>query len=565
MGALIGRGRMGFDPSGTFGRFWPSFRFSRGGLTIRGMPYRSLADFLEELENDGELVRVAAEVDPEMELAEIVAQFQSRTTSATGGAGPAADSPALLFQNVKGCRPAVAVNLLASESRIRRALGIDSLAEMAQRLSDALTGQSAAPWFERLKWGRGEAGDRWQPKFVRTGACQQVVRLAGDVDLTTLPALKNWPDEVGRSIAAAQLYSVDPENGERSIEACEAEVLDRARLALVLEPRGAAMRRLEICRARGERLPIALVLGGDPVCRLITASPLAAALDSFVCGGLFRNQPIELVKCRSHDLGVPADADLVIEAYLDPTAPTVTAGPIGAGTGFYSLPRSAPVAQVMAITERTSPICPAFVGNGARPIGGQLGGGHPAGQLAGRLDSEQAAMARALVRICLPLVQAVVPELVDFALPAWGGPRKFAFVSIRKSYPFQARKVASALWGWEPLAGVKMLVVVDADVNVHDANEVWSRVGANVHPGRDVFNHVRLDRRGRTRDPCCQAELIRWHSTPRPSCPKSMRAPGQPQPSPAMRSARWSPVAGPNMGCLPLPLLGGYDAVFACG
>jgi 4-hydroxy-3-polyprenylbenzoate decarboxylase len=435
------------------------------------MSYRSLADFLEELESAGELVRVAAQVDPELELAEIVAQFQSQA-HAHAATDPTTnpDAPALLFQNVKGCRPAVAVNLLGTEGRIRRAWGVDSLAEMAQRLSDALSGQSASPWFERLKWGRGEAGDRWQPKFARSGACQQVVRLAGDVDLATLPALKNWPGESGRSIAAAQLYSVDAENGERSIEACEAQILDRTRLALMIAPRGATMRRLEICRGRGERLPIALVLGGDPACRLITGSPILSALDAFVCGGLFRGQPIELVKCRSHDLGVPADADLVIEAYIDPTAPLVTSGPRGTAGGFYSLPREAPVAQVMAITERTSPICPAV-------ISGQAGG-------------EQAAMAQSLARVCLPLVQAVVPELVDFALPGWGGPLKFMFVSIRKSYPFQARRVASALWGWEPLAGVKLLVIVDEDVKVQDAGAVWSRVGAHLHPGRDLFSHL---------------------------------------------------------------------------
>jgi 4-hydroxy-3-polyprenylbenzoate decarboxylase len=213
-----------------------------------------------------------------------------------------------------------------------------------------------------------------------------------------------------------------------------------------------------------------LVLGGDPACRLITGSPLAGAVESLVCGGLFRGQPIELVKCRSHDLGVPADADLVIEAYVDPSAPLAMAGPVGAAGGFYSLPRSVPVAQVMAITERTSPICPAVI--------------------LGKNGGEPAAMAHALARIWLPLVQAVVPELVDFSLPGWGGPMKFLFASIRKTYPFQARKVASALWGWEPLGAVKLLVIVDAEVNVHDAREVWSRVGAHVHPGRDVFNHL---------------------------------------------------------------------------
>ncbi len=427
------------------------------------MPYRSLADFLEELENAGELVRIAAEVDPELELAEIVAQ---------ASAGAAAEClPALLFQNVKGCRPAVAVNLLGSEARIRRALGVNSLAEMAERLTESLIGQSPAGWFDRLKWSRPTGGERWQPKVARNGACQQVVRLAGDVDLGTLPALKCWPAEAGRSIRASQVYSTEPGGNCRLVEACDAQILDRTRLALLCDPRQPMARHLEDYRERKERMPIALVLGGDPAYRLAVGSPLTTVLDPLLLSGLFRGQPVELVKCRSHDLGVPADADLVIEGYIDPAGPTAVAGPIGSDSGlYYGLPRKSPVVDVLAVTERTNPICSAIVAAGAA--------------------DETRAMNDALARIFLPLVQAVVPELVDYSLPGWGGPQKFLFVSIRKSHAYQARRVASAIWGWEPLATAKMLVIVDAEVNVHDPAAVWSRVGANVHPGRDVFFHT---------------------------------------------------------------------------
>ncbi len=422
------------------------------------MPYRSLADFLDELEQAGELVRIGAEVDPEFELAEIADQV-----ARDGG-------PALLFQNVKGCRPGVAMNLLATESRIRRALGVESLAEMAERLSDTLVGQPTANWFERLKWGRVAGSQRWEPKFARTGLCQQVVRLSGDVDLGALPALRNWPQEPGRFIQAGQLYWLDPESGQRGIAACDLQVHDRTRLALLCDDRLPLLAHLETHRQRSERMPVAIVLGGDPAYRLITCSPLCATIDPLVFGGLLRGQPIELVKCRSADLAVPADADLVIEGYIDPAAPTVTAGPVGAAGGFYRLPQAAPVVQVVAVTERTSPVCPAVVPS--------------------RTGGEPQALAHAATRIFLPAVRAVVPELVDFALPDWGGPTQFLLLAIRKTAPFQARRVASAIWGWEPLATMKLLVIVDSDVDVHDPQNVWSRVGSHVHPGRDVFFHV---------------------------------------------------------------------------
>ena len=375
----------------------------------------------------------------------------------------------LLFQNVKGCRPAVAMNLLATESRILRALGVASLAEMAERLADTLVGQPTANWFERLKWGRVSGSQRWEPKFARTGLCQQVVRLAGDVDLAALPALKNWPQEAGRVIQAGQLYWQEPQSTARGVGPCDLQLLDRARLALLCDDRRLAAC-LETHRRRGERMPVAIVLGGDPACRIITSSPLCTIVDPQVLGGLLRGRPMELVKCRSADLAVPADADLVIEGYIDPAAESVTVGPIGAAGGFYVGCRSAPVLHVVAVTERTSPICPAIIPS------------HAAG--------EPQALAHAASRIFLPAVRAVVPEMVDYALPGWGGPLQFMLLSIRKTAPFEARRVASAIWGWEPLATVKLMVIVDADVDLSDPRAVWSRVGSHVHPGRDVFFNI---------------------------------------------------------------------------
>jgi 4-hydroxy-3-polyprenylbenzoate decarboxylase len=201
----------------------------------------------------------------------------------------------------------------------------------------------------------------------------------------------------------------------------------------------------------------------------MTGSPLAAALSPLPLGGLLRGQAIDLVKCRSSDIGVPADTDIVLEGYVDPQAELIEAGPIGAAGGFYSLPQAAPIVHVVAITERTSPIYPAII--------------------PGHIQGEPSALAHAAERIFLPLVQAVIPELVDYALPHWGGQERYAIIAIRKMYPLQARRVAAAIWGWEPLMSTKVIVVVDADVDPHDSRQVWSRVGTHVHPGRDVFFH----------------------------------------------------------------------------
>jgi 4-hydroxy-3-polyprenylbenzoate decarboxylase len=447
------------------------------------MPYRTLGDFLDELETAGELVRIGVEVDADLEIAEI-----TRRVAESGG-------PGLLFQNVKGVRAAVATNLLGTERRICRALGVQSLAETAERVRDSLGGEPTGGWFDRLKLSHESATDRWQPRPVKTGACQQVVRLASDVDLTALPALRNWPDEPGRFIHAGLLFSSDPDNGERRADRCDLQVLDKTRLAVLLSPRQPIARLLQrVRKPPGERgtvpfcsedftkgdsprrfsersapMPLAVVLGGDPAYRLMAGSPLAAALSPLPLGGLLRGQPIELVKCRGIELGVPADADMVLEGYIDPSAAWIDAGPVGAAGGFYSVPQLAPIMNVAAVTERTSPICPAIIP------------GHSFG--------EPPALAHGAERIFLPLVQAVVPDLVDYSLSDWGGSQRFLFLAIRKTYPHQARRVAAAIWGWEPLMTAKVIVIVDGDVDVHDSRQVWSRVGAHVHPGRDVFFH----------------------------------------------------------------------------
>ena len=281
-----------------------------------------------------------------------------------------------------------------------------------------------------------------------------------------------------------------------------------------------------------------MVLGGDPAYRLMAGSSLATALSPLMLGGLLRGQPIELVKCRTIDFGVPADADLVLEGHVEPSADCVDAGPVGGASGFYSVPQRSPVMHVAAITERTSPICPATI--------------------PGQSTGESAALAHAAERIFLPLVQAVVPELVDYALPDWGGPERFVMLAIRKTYPQQARRVAAAIWGWEPLMTAKMIVIVDGDVDVHDLRQVWSRVGAHVASGPRC---VLPQRPGRLRPIMplrSPAPAMRWRSTPRQNCPTSIPALGPPRPKCPTPSANSSAAAGVNTASLRCRR-GGYE------
>ncbi len=421
------------------------------------MPSHSLADFVELLEQAGELARVEVEVDPELELAAITC----RVAQARG--------QALFFERVKGHHSPVVTNLLGSPGRVCRALGAESLGELAERFALSASPGETSGWLERFRPGSIFAAAKQQPKTVRSGVCQQVVKLGRDVDLAEWPALRSWPSEPRRSITSGVVLTVDPETGQKRLAMPPLEIVDRNRLAVGWQRYHGASRHLASCRASAKQLPIAVVLGSDPALVVAAAAPLPAEADSYVFAGLLRGKPLEVVKCRSHELEVPADAEIVIEGFIDPAEPPATIGPLGHTGGYYSLAAPASTLHVTAVTQRTNPIFPATV--------------------AGPPPNETSAIGRVIERLWLPLVRQTLPELVDYALAEAAGPGKLCIASIRKSFPNHARKVASALWGLDLLMHTKWLVIVDADVAVQDTEAVLLAIGANVHPGRDVFFH----------------------------------------------------------------------------
>jgi len=420
------------------------------------MPYRCLADFLDELEQAGELVRVEAAVDANLEAAEITARAARR------------DGPALLFGDVTGHETPVLTNLFGTVSRICRALGVRSPDEMAQRIALLVNPSEPEGWFERLKTApHVDTLSKAPPRTVKSGACQQVVRIGSDVDLNALPILRSAPQEPKPTITAATLLGADPDSHAQFAGRWDLTPLDANRLAAGWAGDDEPARLLAEYRGRGEKMPLAAVLGGDPAILLAACAALPPRIDAFALAGLFREKPLDVVACRSVDLTVPADAEIVIEGYVDPAEPPVEAGPICTPLGLYSRPRPMPVMHVLAVTQRARAILPAMV--------------------PGTASQEACVMTRTLGRMFLPLLKAAMVELEDFDLPGYGAARHWGVISIEKTYAGNGRRAAHAAWTTPTFRHAKVLVVVDADEDVHDTPAVLAAIAANVRPDRDVF------------------------------------------------------------------------------
>jgi 4-hydroxy-3-polyprenylbenzoate decarboxylase len=420
------------------------------------MAYRCLADFLEDLGHAGELVRIEQEIDPALEAA----QMTAREANSSGAA--------LLFGAMKGHDLPVLCNLLGSEGRICRALGVAALDEVAERIARLCDTTASEGWFERLKGGAQSAAvGSFTPRKVKSAACQQIVRLGSDVDLGELPLLRVAAAEAGPAITAAAAISAESDSHQPVAGRFDLQRLDRTRLAVGWTAHDEHARLLGEYRQRRQKMPLAVVIGGDPAFLLAAAAPLPPGSDVCAVAGLLREKPLDVVACRSVDIEVPAEAEIVIEGFVDPDQPPVVVGPLCGPTGHLTRPRPAPVMQVTTVTHRANPIYAVMV--------------------PGRPPHEAATVARAMQRVFLPLARLVMPELVDYDLPEFAAARLWAAVSIRKTYPGQGRRAAHAAWGLPATRFAKMLVIVDEDANVHDHLQVLAAVTMNVRPGRDVL------------------------------------------------------------------------------
>lgn len=419
--------------------------------------YPSLRAFVEKLDGMGELVRIRRQCDPHLEIAAIA----ERTMKLAGG------GPALLFENVRGSAHPLAINLYGSRRRMALALGVDSIEEHARALAELLGGHAPGSLWDKLKM---------LPKLARVAGalpksssgpapCQELVET--DVDLRTLPILTCWPDDGGPFITLPVVLTHDPDTGARNCGMYRMQLLDGKTTGMHWQAHKTGMRHFHKYKERGQRVPVAVVLGGDPALTYAATAPLPDGVDELLLAGFLRRRAVELVPCKTQPIEVPADADFVLEGYVDPTEPMIDEGPFGDHTGYYTPRDQYPAFHVTAVTRRRDPIYPATV--------------------VGRPPMEDAWLGKATERLFLPLLRLMLPELVDYNLPVEGVFHNMAIVAIDKQYAWHGRKIMHALWGMGQLMFTKCVVVVDKDVNVHDLAEVAWRVLNNIDPKRDVM------------------------------------------------------------------------------
>ncbi len=435
------------------------------------MPFDDLQSFLAELARRGQLRRIGAQVDPELEISEI-ADRVSKSPSA-GRAPPPSTDPvhggkggyALLFENVRGSVFPVAINTFGSYERIRLALGCEDLQELADRVRALIRPELPTSLMDKLrKLPELARLGSFGPRTVRQGICQEVVR-TDEASLFDLPALKCWPQDGGRYITFGGMLTKNPRTGQANLGMYRAQLVEPKVAAMHWHVHHDGARHFRMYAAQGEKMPLAIVFGGESVLPYAATCPLPADVSELLLAGYLNGRGIEMADCRTIDLAVPANAELVVEGYVDPAEEPVLEGPFGDHTGFYSLADHYPRFHVTAITHRRQAVFPATI--------------------VGKPPMEDYYLGKATERIFLPLLQMIVPDVIDYHLPMFGAFHNCAFIKIKKEYPYQARKVMHGIWGAGQMVFCKFVIVVDEHVNVHDEQDVLFHVGANVDPRRD--------------------------------------------------------------------------------
>ena len=429
------------------------------------MAYRSFGQFIEALDRAGELNRITVPVDTDL----LIAEWADREMKSPGG------GKALLFEQpiVDGKKSAfpVAINTMGSRKRIAMALGRDSIDEIAQEIQLIL--KAKPPTDLREGWNLLKQGIHLlhaRPKQIKEGACQEVVHKIGaeadsSFSLGDLPILKCWPKDGGRFITLPNVHTRDPESGARNVGVYRMQVFDARTTAMHWQIHKVGARHGKRYYEKNERMPVAVTLGGDPAYSFAATAPLPDGLDEILFAGFLRKKSVELVRCKTIDVDVPADVDFVLEGYVQP-GEMRPEGPFGDHTGYYTAVEDYPVFHLTAITHRKDAIYPTTI-VGIPPM-------------------EDFYLGDATVRIFLPVFKMNFPELVDMTLPPEGVFHNLVFVSIRKQYPYQAFKVMHGLWGMGQMMFSKYIVVVDEDCDVHNTSEVLFRLCANTDPARDT-------------------------------------------------------------------------------
>jgi 4-hydroxy-3-polyprenylbenzoate decarboxylase len=448
------------------------------------MAYDSFGDFLKRLEQVGELKRVSQPTATELEITELADREMKKPD---GGKALLFEKPTI---NGKVSATTLAINTLGSWKRMALSLGADSVDAAAAELGALIQAKPPTSFRETLAL-LGTAMDlrHARPKRVSSGPCKEIIQRFDEQPvrvepwpnapdwrnsasfnpspptLLDLPIQKCWPLDGGRFITLPCVVTQDPDSDARNVGMYRMQVYDSQTTGMHWQLQKVGARHGRRYYETGERMPVAVFLGGDPVFTFCATAPLPDGLDELLLAGYLRKKAVELVKCETSNLEVPANADIVIEGYVTPREPLRQEGPFGDHTGYYTLPEPYPVFHITAITRRKSAVYPATI--------------------VGMPPMEDFYIGGASVKLFLPVLKMNFPEMVDLALPAEGVFHNLVFASIKKSYPYQAYKLMHGLWGMGQMMFTKYIIVVDDDVDVHNTREVLFRLCANTDPQRD--------------------------------------------------------------------------------
>ena len=429
------------------------------------MKFKDLREFIRFLEDKGELRRITAPVNHELEITEITDRVIK-----SGG-------PALLFENVIGFDTPVLVNMYGTQQRTAWAVGVENLDDVAGRVEGLLDLMHDPPQglMGKLKaLGQLVHLASFQPKTVNNAPCQEVVIQGSDVDLYRFPILKCWPLDGGPFITLPLVITKDPETGVQNYGTYRMQVYDKQTTGMHWQTHKVGTHHYRLSHELGlEKLDVSVALGGDPATIWTGSAPLPPEMDEMAVAGFLREEGVDLVKSKTNDLLVPAQAEIVLEGYVVPGEEREE-GPFGDHTGYYSMEDPYPVFHVTCITQRKEPIYPAA--------------------LVGRPPMEDYWMGKVTERVFLPLMKLVLPEIVDINMPAEGSFTNLVIVSIKKEFPGHGKKVMHGLWGLGLMSLVKAIIVVDHNVDVHNMSEVAWRVTNNIDPSQDfVFSTGPID------------------------------------------------------------------------
>lgn len=417
------------------------------------MAYASLREFISKLEDAGELIRIKAHLSSELELTEVC----DRVCKGAGG------NRALLFENVDDGQFPVLMNAFGSMKRMALALGVEEVGEIAGRITEMIETVPPEGFIDKAKLlFKLYEISKYPPKKVQSGPVKEVIDK--EPDLTKLPILKCWPEDGGRFITLPCVFTKG-KDGRRNVGMYRMQVFDAKTTGMHWHIHKGGSQHYLDHRDDGTRMEVAVSLGGDPAVTYAATAPLPEGLDEMLFAGFLRRKGVDMVSCETVGLEVPADAEIVLEGYIEPGESRLE-GPFGDHTGYYSLADEYPVFHLTCITRRKDAIYPATI--------------------VGKPPMEDCYMGKATERIFLPLIRLQLPEIIDINLPIEGVFHNLCFVRIRKTYPGQARKVMHALWGMGQMMFTKLIAVFDEDVDVQDISEVLWRLGNNISADRDL-------------------------------------------------------------------------------